>query len=599
MCGIAGIISSDPWSDSLTAALTRMQAALRHRGPDDQGLWVDPVAGVGLAHTRLAILDLSPAGHQPMASADGRYQIVFNGEIYNFRELRASLEQEGVSFQTETDTEVLLQLFQQDGAAMLPKLRGMFAFCIWDRETKEAFLARDPLGIKPLYYSLQGEGFQFASELQALQQAHDQHQPLDAQTVCDFLTQGSVPEPATLLQSMRQLPAGHYAQWRVGRFVSQAYWQPFQTKTTQDAQPTKSLRAALLDTVEAHFVSDVPVGLFLSGGIDSTALLGLASALGKTDLQTFSIGVDQHDLDESSLAKRTAHHFGSRHHQQTLDANSAQALFHQFLQHGDQPSVDGFNSFVVSALARAHGMKVVLSGLGGDELFGGYPSFTKVPQMATWLRRLQRLPLLPHALGTRVEQRSAKSPLQRIGALLQQPVSPTACWRAFRGLMTPSQALGVLDRLGLRLEQPNTKSIPASEPWPDSTAAWLNEVSRLEITSYMRNQLLRDSDVMSMAHGLELRVPLVDRVLLERVLQMPPQERCLPGKAALIQAVPEIPKWVLEQRKRGFTFPYQRWLESDWSESLKQSDPLLPMKNPTWYQRWAVFMLWRSLEKQR
>lgn len=600
MCSISGILSATGWSDSLGSALTSMQSALHHRGPDDAGLWVDPSAGVGLAHTRLAILDLSPAGHQPMATSDSRYHIIFNGEIYNFRELRVGLEKEGVVFKSHADTEVLLQLYARHGSSMVRMLRGMFAFCIWDQHERHAFLARDPLGIKPLYYAALNGLLLFASELQALRRCGLVPSAVNAEAVVQFLEMGSVPEPLTLLQSVSMLEAGHMLTWRGGEFTTESYWSLDFSAIDRQPDAAGLARTALLDSLSAHFVSDVPVGVFLSGGIDSTALVALARELGMQQLATFSIGVDSATLDESSVARRTAEHFGTSHHELRLTSEVGESAFDAFLKHTDQPSIDGFNTFTVSSFAQSQGMKVVLSGLGGDELFGGYPSFQQVPKLACFSRSLHRLPGLAPGLGAMMERWAPQARVRRLGGYLRQPPSLLGAWRTYRGIFSPAEAQQIADRLLGGMQKIKAKTAAVGEArnlsaYLEQLPAEADAVSALELQCYMRNQLLRDSDVMSMAHGLELRVPFVDRVLFESLARIPASQRIQAGKKLLLEAIPEIPEWVANQPKRGFTFPFEQWLEASWGGAFREVTRRLPNSNPTWYQRWAVFMLERWL----
>lgn len=591
MCGIAGILNYHGERTDLEDRLRSLQRALHHRGPDDAGLWMSPEQQVGLVHTRLSILDLSSAGHQPMISADGRFTLCFNGEIYNFLELRAELERQGVTFHTRTDTEVLLHLYQREGRAMLKHLRGMFAFCLWDSLEQCALLARDPFGIKPLYYRYQDGELAFASELKALREAGFAGRGIDPVAVMAYLESGSVPEPMTLFQNLRCLPAGHCLELRAGRMLISAYWQPsFGAEIMPEVEAAAMTRAALIDSVQHHFVSDVPVGLFLSGGMDSTALLALAQQTGHKGLQTFSIAVDDAALDESHVAARTAAHFGAEHHELRLDAAQVAASFPAFLQAMDQPSVDGFNTFTVAGFARQAGMKVVLSGLGGDELLGGYPSFQKVPKLAALAQAFGHVPG-HHGAGMLLERFAPSRPLRRVGSLFQRPPSLLNAWRCFRGIFTARDAR----LLAARYTGVSTTDIP--EPILSLPVDPQDQVSLLELSLYMRHQLLKDSDVMSMAHGLELRVPLVDRVLFEAVSRLPAAQRLQPGKRLLAQAVPELPLWVTQAPKRGFSFPFESWLRAEWGTRFAEVARQLPDSHPRWYQLWCVFMLERWLEK--
>ncbi|MFM2169251.1 MAG: hypothetical protein RIS79_3622, partial [Verrucomicrobiota bacterium] len=340
MCGIAGILDPQLTLSDTDRRLAALQSALKHRGPDDRGAWSSPCGVAHFAHTRLSILDLSAAGHQPMGLPGGRFTIAFNGEIYNFKELRSEFEKDRVPFQTGTDTEVLLRLYERHGQGMLDKLRGMFSFAIWDEHEQTCFLARDPLGIKPLYYSNQGGVFAFASEVRALQKAGFGSSETDAMALLSYFESGSVAEPRTLVQGIRCLEAGHCLEWRQGVIENNAWWNiRFPVAGDSSKKPSATLREALLESTRRHFVSDVPVGIFLSGGVDSTALVALAREIGIKDISTFSIGVDDPGLDESSVARRTAKHFGTDHHELRLGDEEGKKRFGEFIQHIDQPSI--------------------------------------------------------------------------------------------------------------------------------------------------------------------------------------------------------------------------------------------------------------------
>jgi asparagine synthase (glutamine-hydrolysing) len=419
---------------------------------------------------------------------------------------------------------------------------------------------------------------------------------LDGNAIIEFLETGSVPEPLTLLTDVRCLEAGHSLTWKDGHIDSNPFWQLHFPEATPNSDAAQLTRNALLDSVQAHFVSDVPVGVFLSGGIDSTALVALARELGQRDLQTFSIGVDDPSLDESSVARKTAAHFETQHHEWRLTGAQGASHFAAFLDRMDQPSIDGFNSFTVSSFAHEQGMKVVLSGLGGDELFAGYPSFHQVPKLARLSRRLHSIPGAAPAIGALLTRFAPQPKWRRLGSFLQKPATIANAYRTFRGIFSPAEAR----RLAGRYTSPG---IGASTPSPSqlqtSTPTGEDAVSALELTRYMRNQLLRDSDVMSMAHGLELRVPFVDKLLFETLATLPASQRLQSGKKLLLQAVPEVPDWVANQPKRGFTFPFEKWLEASWGDSFLTVTQSIPFPNPTWYQRWALFMLERWIADPR
>ena len=575
----------------LEEKLCRLQTNLRQRGPDDQGLWIAPSGRAGLVHTRLSILDLSPAGHQPMRSRDGRYTITFNGEIYNFRELRAEIERDGISFHSNSDTEVLLALYAKRGQAMVRDLRGMFAFAIWDENEQTAFLARDPFGIKPLYFTQGQDGsFAFASELRALRAAGLCSSKLNPEAVLRYLRMGTVAEPHTLLAEAQCLPAGTNLEWSASGTKTTSYWRPqFRPNPALDRnEAIEQTRAALLDSVRHHFVSDVPVGIFLSGGIDSTALLALAKEAGQSDIATFSVGVDDQSLDETSIARRTAAHFGSRHFETRLTGSQGTECLNRFMERVDQPSIDGFNSFVVSEFAHSEGMKVVLSGVGGDELFGGYPSFAKVPKLFHLGKTVRSIPFLGSLAGRAMECCGPSPRSRRLGSFIRHPSSMLEAYRCFRGIFPQREAR----ILTAQICGCDPAEITETLPYPSFEAHDERDmVSALELTLYMRHQLLRDSDVMSMSHGLELRVPFVDAPLFETLAKIPAEHRLQSGKKLLLQAVPEVPEWVANQPQRGFLFPFEKWMKEDWKETFDKIAGTLPGPRPTWYQRWAVFML--------
>lgn len=586
MCGIAGIFSLRHSAGESQAAGARMEQALLHRGPDDRGLWQSACQQATLVHRRLSILDLSHGAAQPMTTADGRYTLCFNGEIYNFRALRAELQGQGFSFQTSSDSEVILQLYARDGAECVKRLRGMFAFAIWDAVRQTAFLARDPLGIKPLYWHQTDGMLAFASELRALCQSQLFQPTLSADAVQRYFETGSVPEPLTLVHEATMLEAGHALEWHNGRCKTWSFWQlTFSATPSTTTDAVKVTRSALLESVDHHFVSDVPVGIFLSGGIDSTALLALANETGHAGCSTFSIAVDDAAADESAIARRTAAHFGSDHHEMRLDASLAQELFSQFLDHLDQPTIDGFNTYTVSALARHHGMKVVLSGLGGDEVFGGYASFAKIPTMCRWHKIASRVPGLPALL-----ERS-KPQHRRLADFLRSPGTVADAYASLRGIFSKTEAAHLTAWItGGEVAKVESEKWKAEGSIPD-------QISELELTRYMRNQLLRDSDVMSMAHGLELRVPFVDRALLESVANIPSAVRLQANKRLLTQAVPEVPEWVVNQKKRGFLFPFEKWLGSSWGDAFENAAHSAPVSVSTWYQKWSLFVLRHATRK--
>ena len=606
MCGIGGIILKQGASQDarqLAAHQTNaLVTQLEHRGPDAQRSMTLNQGLVHLAHTRLAIIELSEAANQPMSSKCGRYTLVFNGEIYNFQELRALLNERSTVVASASDTETLLHWLITHRESGLEQLRGMFSLFFWDSETHTGLAARDPFGIKPFYYhhDQTNSTLSFASEVRALRETLHGEQTVNSQGVQGFLRLGSFQEPSTIIADVNTLPAGHYLLWKDGDKTIKRFWNPLNPACNEQHAPleqmiqtreesVKHLRTALEDTISAHFVSDVPVGIFLSGGVDSTALLALATKHYKTStkqqaIHTFSIAFEDPDWNEGDLAQKTADHFGSQHTQWLITKSEAQAMFGDYLNTIDQPSIDGFNTYCVSKLARDNGFKVVLSGVGGDELFAGYGSFKTVPR----LRNLARLvsPIWPITyLIRKLFWSSFPSKLRRLTDVLVKPLQHSAAYFGFRGIFSEQESRDLLKALELE----STKNTLAKRA--DSV------LNNYELEFYMRNQLLRDSDCMSMAWGLELRVPLVDSFFYTQLLKIPEKWRLEQGKKMLIDAVPELPQWVVEQPKKGFRFPFDEWLSDDWSNLDHGFNwPMCISPNP-WYRRWAVISLLNSINR--
>ncbi|MFB2773244.1 asparagine synthase (glutamine-hydrolyzing) [Pelatocladus sp. BLCC-F211] len=598
MCGIAGILTTESYQNNLEHLIVSMQKALQHRGPDDQGVYIAKDRQAAFAHTRLSILDLSPAGHQPMSTPDGRYWITFNGEIYNFHQLRSELEAQGEQFYSQTDTEVILKLYQRIGTDCVKQLRGMFAFAIWDDLEKTCFLARDPLGIKPLYYWHSGSTLIFASELRSLLASGLPKICLSQEGLYGYLTSGSVPEPLTLIENICMLEAGNWLFWQAGKVHQSRYWQiAFAAESIAAPEAITMVRKALLDSIEHHFVSDVPVGVFLSGGIDSTAVVALSRQIQSGSLNTYSIAFEESEWNEGDLAQKVANKFNTEHTEYKITASMGRSLLPQYLAAIDQPSIDGFNTFCVSQIAHKSGMKVVLSGLGGDELFGGYRSFQKVPRMVHFGQQLQPLKPLVASIGIGLERWGRSTQVRRLGDFLQQFPSPVVAYRSFRGIFSHWEACQIVKSYFPDRELPSRNSPYIESNSPPSLE---DEISYMEISHYMRNQLLRDSDVMSMVWGLELRVPLVDHNLLETIACIPSNLRLAPGKQLLIKAVPEIPDWIVNRPKQGFFFPYERWMQAEWQDYFQEINCPANIPLKPWYRRWSIAILqhwWRTISR--
>uniref|UniRef100_B8HND1 asparagine synthase (glutamine-hydrolyzing) n=1 Tax=Cyanothece sp. (strain PCC 7425 / ATCC 29141) TaxID=395961 RepID=B8HND1_CYAP4 len=588
MCGIAGLLSAKSPPNNLHVLLERMNFAQQHRGPDDQGIYISPCSLGALAHSRLSILDLSSAGHQPMSLAQGRFWISFNGEIYNYLELRQKLEAQGETFISNTDTEVILKLFQLYGKDCLKHLRGMFAFALWDEQQQGCFLARDPLGIKPLYFWSSGDYFLFASEIKALLATGLVSKEIDSTGLYGYLINGSVPEPYTLIKSVQLLKAGHFLAWKSGIVTQEQYWQiQFKSQTVDQFEAVEKTRSALTSTIEAHLISDVPVGIFLSGGIDSSTIVALSRQSQAQQLRTYSISFEEKFWNEGDVARRVANHFKTTHSEHLVSSQLGRELLSRFFAAIDQPTIDGFNTFCISYFAHQNGAKVVLSGLGGDELFGGYNIFQRLPQMLNYGKISDFLQPYSHWLGNGLEYFHYFTACRKIGRFLQSSPTLDTAYSIFRSIFLHEEALKIIDYYFPDLPPPELScEDPVFEfPFVEDT------ISFLELSRYMRNQLLRDSDVMSMTWGLELRVPFVDSMLVDTLASIPAPIRLAQGKRLLKQAVPELPDWLLKLPKKGFTFPLPLWLSSEWRDIYSSTGfpPGISLKS--WYRRWSLFIL--------
>lgn len=549
MCGINGLLRLTPEAPPVDLEeLLRTREAMAVRGPDGAGLWLSPEGLIALAHRRLAILDPSEAGAQPMLSPDGRFAIVFNGEIYNFRALRAELHARGVVFRSQSDTEVLLELFAREDVGLLGRLRGMFAVAIWDGQARRLVLARDSLGIKPLYYSSDGRCLRFASQVKALEAA-GVSRDVDPVGLAGFLLWGSVPGPWTIRKAVRAVPAGHWLEVRDGRVGAPVAFEP----RIVEALPVED---ALAESVRAHLVSDVPVGVSLSAGLDSALITALACRHGQRPLRSFTLSFDTFrdtELDEAPGAAAFARALGTVHTERRVGQAELEAAWPLAMAAMDQPSIDGFNVYLVSRFAREAGFKVLLSGLGGDELFGSYPSFRDVPRWHRWARALSTIPGL--AAAWRVLP-SVWRGRPKLKGLLTHGTTVEGAYFLRRGLMLPEELPEILGpeaaRAALEAYHPLAGLRASVRPGRDH---W-ETVHHFEVRHYLRNQLLRDADWASMAHSLELRVPLVDVVLHGALARASFEPARSDGKAALVQRVaPELPAELLLRAKSGFMVP--------------------------------------------
>jgi asparagine synthase (glutamine-hydrolysing) len=581
MGGIFGILASN--CSISKGALERATDSLTHRGPDDKGTVViqaatSPRLEVGLGSRRLAILDLSPLGHQPMLDAETGNWIVYNGEIYNFREIRARLQREGVRFVSQSDTEVLLKAYGRWGERCLGELRGIFAFAIWDVKRSRLLLGRDPMGVKPLYFCSVGQYFLFASEVRTLLGTGLIPRRLDCAGLINYLNFGSVYDPNTLIQGISALRAGHYLSWESGTVRDSMYWDLASHENTGpavsyliDNQTARKnlesdVHATLDQAVRMQTISDVPVGLFLSGGIDSSCIAGMLSRAG-IRLNTFSLVFREADYNEAEYSRAVAQAFATDHQEIMVSQGDMLDAIPYALQAMDQPTIDGLNTYLFARQTRAAGIKVGLSGLGGDELFAGYSTFQDVPRMerfagfwGVWPRIIRR-----PAARMFTWLSSDTDRIRKIACLASAKDGAIHPYFLARSLFSSEQR----DRLLTGVEDPaSARAVaPLQESFSHTRALDpINRVSYLEARCYMLNTLLRDSDVMSMAHGVELRAPLIDHQLAEKLLAMPgpwKMDAHTPKPLLLGALQGALPDQVVHRKKRGFTVPFEDWLLRD------------------------------------
>jgi asparagine synthase (glutamine-hydrolysing) len=577
VCGIVGILGRGAAVPE--ELLERATRSLAHRGPDDHGTITlrashpEPIE-LGLGNRRLAILDLSPLGHQPMHDPKSGNWIVHNGEVYNFRELRAKLEREGASFASHSDTEVILKAYAHWGEQCVSQLRGMFAFAIWDATRQRLLVARDPMGIKPLYYHQSDRYFLFASEVRTLLGTGLIRQTLNPSALLNYLAFGSVYEPDTLVEGVSALPPGHYLSWEMGTVGVVRYWDMFaQTGASpafsNDASSgsrthrEERVHATLDESVRMQLASDVPVGVFLSGGIDSSSLVGILSRSGIRP-STFSIVFREAGYSEAEHSRAVARLFKTDHHEITVSQADAFEAIPAALRAMDQPTIDGINTYFVSEHTRAAGIKVALSGLGGDELFAGYSNFNAVPRMERFGHLWKHLPrALRSSFAMGFETLAPTSDQNRkLSALIRGNGRVLHPYFLSRMLFAPKERADLLCSVGddavRRAEAPLRENLQRADLLDP-----INRVSYLESRCYMLNTLLRDSDFMSMAHGLEVRVPLLDHQLAQQVMALPGSWK-VDGespKRLLVEALKgALPDSIVRRPKKGFTLPFEHWM---------------------------------------
>lgn len=591
MCRIAGIF--DPRVNNLQQEIVRMRDAMKNGGPDDAGIFMHSSMPLAFGHRRLSLIDLSEAGHQPMIDAE--LTIVFNGEIYNYKELKSTLQHYGHLFKTESDTEVILKAYRQWGTDAFEFFNGMFALAILDEKKQQLVLARDHAGIKPLYYYKDRDCLYFASEIRAFQCVEKVFEE-NPQWRSAFLTFGHLPEPITTLKNVQPLEKGTVMLIDLPSLKSTKRcffnWK-FSGKLKNEAEALQLMRETMEQAVERHLVSDAPIGLFLSGGIDSSLLTLIAAKTQKENLHTLSIVFNEERFSEDKYQQLIIDRTKAHHQSFLVTKEIFNERLDDAMQAMDQPTLDGINTYFISMYARAYGLKAVLSGLGADELFGGYPSF----------QQHRRMNFVKKAPGSLLKSLQL-FPDHRIRKLSYAGMDHAAAeYLSYRGIFTPVSVASLLGTTEKQIEQ-ELEQLSTYYPLNGLTDG--NRVSWIETNFYMQNQLLKDSDFMSMWHGLEIRVPFLDKevMLMAGVIDEVIKFKKSPPKYLLVKAFEqELPVQIWKRKKQGFTFPFEGWLkENDYIQPSTFEEQKLykdfQRKRLSWGRYWCALLMNRFMHKE-
>jgi len=581
MCGILGQLCTKPIN---RIEFEQNLLKLKHRGPDDYGTFFED--NIALGQTRLSIIDLSKEGHQPMVSACGNHIIIYNGEVYNFEEIKKDLIQKNYTFHSHTDTEVILNGFIEYKEEIVKKLNGMFAFVIYNKQTKEIFFARDKSGIKPLYYFKDNENFVFSSEIKTLTKFSNSIN-FDAKTL--FLLLGYVPEPMTIYENILMFPAGNYGCFIEGNlelkeFDTYNYEPKIKKPYAQIVKDTSELFDA---SIKRHLISDAPIGTFLSGGLDSSAITAVAAKY-KTDLQTLSLMFNEKDLSEEYYQDLVVKKYSTKHTKYLIDENLFLNTIDDFFDSMEQPTIDGLNTYFVSKAAKESGLTTVLSGVGGDEIFYGYPSFKDG-------KTLKFLSNIPYPLIKIFEYSNKYKKLE-----LLQAEKELSYYLPKRALFSPNEISDIL-----QIDKKKVYSLIANL-WKTYNSSLVNQIedkiSFFELTMYMKNQLLRDTDVFGMSHSLEIRVPFLDKDLLDYTLTVEPKEKYGICNKQLLADISKniLPKEIFDRPKMGFVLPFEYWFRKNIDKFSINDDIKNKFKNKqiTWSRFWAIYILQRKLNEK-
>lgn len=598
MCGINGIFGIEGLAaPELTVG--RMNDAMAHRGPDASGIWLG--ANVVLGHRRLSIIDLSEASNQPFQSSDGRYVIAFNGEIYNYRALRAELSKtigEG-AFRTGSDTEVLLHAYAFWGADCLFRLEGMFSFAVWDAQKEELFLARDRMGIKPLYLYRSDKHVVFASEVRALLASELVPRQMDPDGLVDYLRYQTVHAPRTMVQNVSMLRAGHWLRISDQEVKEERWYDPISAsrKYAADvplAEVHSEVKHRLTKAVEKRLVADVPFGAFLSGGIDSSAIVGLMAQASSAPVHTFSVVFEEEEFSEERYARIIAQKFRTEHTVIRLQPEDMLRELPDALAAMDHPSGDGPNTFVVSKVTKAAGISMALSGLGGDEVFAGYPVFTRTLEL--WNKRwITQFPLgLRKLIGSALVAAKPSVTTRKLAELLKLGTfSVDDTFPVSRLVRTDNELVGLLKRRTLPVNAVADEMAEQIRSGKGFELPFLSQVSIGELGTYLQDVLLRDTDQMSMAHALEVRVPFLDHDLVEYVLAVGDQQKYphQPKKLLVDSLGDLLPREIVDRPKMGFTMPWELWMRQELRSFCAERLSTLGRREP--FRPGTIDALWK------
>ncbi len=598
MCGIAGIVGHEINNSTTRSAIKKMTDAIAHRGPNSEGTWNDEHCFLG--HRRLSIIDLSEAGNQPFISQDGRFIMVYNGELYNYKELKLELQraEHGTTqlpyfFKTNTDTEVILAAYLRWGIECLQRFNGMFAFSIWDKQEQRLLVVRDRLGIKPLYYHFKNNVLSFASEIRALIHSGLTDKKINLSAVAEYIQYTTVHAPNTILQDVFMLMPGTILEYRQGVVTLSEYWNVNHYAKTKEElsyeETCSKVNTLLTASVERRLVADVPFGAFLSGGIDSSAIVGLMSKVSSEKVQTFNVSFDEGEFSEAKYAKQIAEKFNTEHHEIKLTPDDFLKQLPEALAAMDHPSGDGPNSYIVSKATKNAGITMALSGLGGDELFAGYDIFKRFHELEnkTWLN------LIP-GLGRNIGGKLIAAGKKSIQGDKTAEILSLDYINGFHAYPINRKLFNQKDYNALLKEKFNADNFIKNVIKKSETDKKhkLSRVSLFEIQTYMQNVLLRDADQMSMAVALEVRVPFLDYKLVEFALSVKDEYKYPHSpKKLLIDSLGDLlPDTIVNRPKMGFTLPWKEWLKNDLKDFSEEH--IVQFSKRSFVNRDAVLLLW-------